>query len=266
MCRTPSSPCCSSPTRSPTRWTRRPGPATARVGSTRSSTTRWPTRSSTGCVTPWAVTSRPRSSTAPGPGHHPALARTGRQRPAGGAGGRRAERGRPRPGRLRLRPHGGRLRPRHRGRRDRRAPRPAAGPRAHGRHRRGLRHRPRRPSRGARRRGPRRGPARPGRASGRRSARRAAVPTFVRRGRPCAGATDGAGGARGDGPLAALEELATRVAVAAGRLVVDERPRLVEASATKSSPTDIVTIMDTRAEELHPRTAARRASRRRVPR
>jgi myo-inositol-1(or 4)-monophosphatase len=32
--------------------------------------------------------------------------------------------------------------------------------------------------------------------------------------------------------------------------VVDERPRLVEASATKSSPTDIVTIMDTRAEEL----------------
>jgi myo-inositol-1(or 4)-monophosphatase len=50
--------------------------------------------------------------------------------------------------------------------------------------------------------------------------------------------------------LAALEELATRVAVAAGRLVVDERPRLVEASATKSSPTDIVTVMDTRAEEL----------------
>jgi myo-inositol-1(or 4)-monophosphatase len=50
--------------------------------------------------------------------------------------------------------------------------------------------------------------------------------------------------------LSGLEELATRVAVAAGRLVVDERPRLVEASATKSSPTDIVTIMDTRAEEL----------------
>ena len=50
--------------------------------------------------------------------------------------------------------------------------------------------------------------------------------------------------------LAALEELATRVAVAAGRLVVDERPSEVEASATKSSPTDIVTVMDTRAEEL----------------
>jgi myo-inositol-1(or 4)-monophosphatase len=47
-----------------------------------------------------------------------------------------------------------------------------------------------------------------------------------------------------------LAELATRVAVAAGRLVVDERPREVEASATKSSPTDIVTIMDTRSEEL----------------
>ncbi|MEP6651422.1 MAG: inositol monophosphatase family protein [Lapillicoccus sp.] len=50
--------------------------------------------------------------------------------------------------------------------------------------------------------------------------------------------------------LAALQDLATRVAVAAGRLVVDERPREVEASATKSSPTDIVTVMDTRAEEL----------------
>ncbi len=50
--------------------------------------------------------------------------------------------------------------------------------------------------------------------------------------------------------LAALEDLATRLAVAAGRMIVDERPRLVEASATKSSPTDIVTIMDTRAEDL----------------
>ena len=48
----------------------------------------------------------------------------------------------------------------------------------------------------------------------------------------------------------ALADLATRVSVAAGRLVVDERPREVEASATKSSPTDIVTVMDTRAEEL----------------
>jgi myo-inositol-1(or 4)-monophosphatase len=53
----------------------------------------------------------------------------------------------------------------------------------------------------------------------------------------------------GTDPLA-LSELATRVAVAAGRVVVDERPREVEPSATKSSPTDIVTVMDTRAEEL----------------
>jgi len=50
--------------------------------------------------------------------------------------------------------------------------------------------------------------------------------------------------------LAELENLATRVAVLAGRLVVDERPGVVSASATKSSPTDIVTVMDTRAEEL----------------
>ncbi len=48
----------------------------------------------------------------------------------------------------------------------------------------------------------------------------------------------------------ALERLATKVAVAAGRLVVDERPRVVSSSATKSSPTDIVTVMDTRSEEL----------------
>ncbi len=48
----------------------------------------------------------------------------------------------------------------------------------------------------------------------------------------------------------ALERLAVQVAVAAGRLVVDERPRVVSAASTKSSPTDIVTVMDTRAEEL----------------
>ena len=50
--------------------------------------------------------------------------------------------------------------------------------------------------------------------------------------------------------LAELERLATWVAVTAGRLVVDERPGVVSASSTKSSPTDIVTEMDTRAEEL----------------
>ena len=47
-----------------------------------------------------------------------------------------------------------------------------------------------------------------------------------------------------------LERLAVRVAVTAGRLVVDERPGVVSASSTKSSPTDIVTVMDTRAEDL----------------
>ncbi len=47
-----------------------------------------------------------------------------------------------------------------------------------------------------------------------------------------------------------LEGFATRVAVAAGRLVVDERPPHLSASATKSSPTDVVTVMDTRSEEL----------------
>lgn len=50
--------------------------------------------------------------------------------------------------------------------------------------------------------------------------------------------------------VAELERLATRVAVAAARLVVDERPHDVSAATTKSSPTDIVTVMDTRAEEL----------------
>ena len=47
-----------------------------------------------------------------------------------------------------------------------------------------------------------------------------------------------------------LERLATRVAVTAGRLIVDERPGVVSAASTKSSPTDIVTEMDTRAEDL----------------
>ena len=48
----------------------------------------------------------------------------------------------------------------------------------------------------------------------------------------------------------ALMELAERVAREAGRLVVDERPRLLEVSATKSTATDIVTEMDTRSERL----------------
>lgn len=50
--------------------------------------------------------------------------------------------------------------------------------------------------------------------------------------------------------VAQLERLAVSVAIEAGRLVVEERPALVSAAATKSSPTDVVTVMDTRAEEL----------------
>ena len=50
--------------------------------------------------------------------------------------------------------------------------------------------------------------------------------------------------------LTELERLAVEVAVEAGRLITDDRPADVSAAATKSSPTDVVTIMDTRAEEL----------------
>ena len=48
----------------------------------------------------------------------------------------------------------------------------------------------------------------------------------------------------------ALGRLAVEVALAAGRLIVDGRPADLVASATKSSPTDVVTVMDTRSEEL----------------
>lgn len=50
--------------------------------------------------------------------------------------------------------------------------------------------------------------------------------------------------------LADLVTLAERVARLAGRLVVDERPERVAVASTKSSPTDIVTIMDTASEAL----------------
>ena len=49
---------------------------------------------------------------------------------------------------------------------------------------------------------------------------------------------------------AELLALAVEIAEEAGRLVTGERPRRVEVAATKSSPTDIVTIMDTAAERL----------------
>lgn len=47
-----------------------------------------------------------------------------------------------------------------------------------------------------------------------------------------------------------LLELARTAAVAAGRLVHDRRPARVTVTATKSSPTDVVTAMDQAAEEL----------------
>jgi len=50
--------------------------------------------------------------------------------------------------------------------------------------------------------------------------------------------------------VSVLERLAVSAAVEAGRLITDERPEQLVAAATKSSPTDVVTIMDTRAEEL----------------
>jgi myo-inositol-1(or 4)-monophosphatase len=51
------------------------------------------------------------------------------------------------------------------------------------------------------------------------------------------------------GAVAALRELAERAARAAGELVRD-RPASLSVAATKSSPTDVVTAMDTAAERL----------------
>ena len=107
---------------------------------------------------------------------------------------------RPRTGRLRLRPHGGRLRPRHRGRRDRRTPRTSSWsgcPRSGST----------RPSSPASSTCSRNAPRRPGerwsrpdRTSAPRCARPAAVRTCGRPVRPCAGATDDGGRARGHRP------------------------------------------------------------------
>ncbi|AKU19001.1 inositol monophosphatase family protein [Luteipulveratus mongoliensis] len=54
----------------------------------------------------------------------------------------------------------------------------------------------------------------------------------------------------GPADLGTLETIACELAREAGRLVVDERPAGLGVSATKSSRTDIVTIMDTRSEQL----------------
>lgn len=47
-----------------------------------------------------------------------------------------------------------------------------------------------------------------------------------------------------------LLDLAIRLAAEAGRLLVQERPRDLGVADTKSSPTDIVTVMDQRSEKL----------------
>ena len=51
-------------------------------------------------------------------------------------------------------------------------------------------------------------------------------------------------------PLAELEQLACDVALEAGRLIVDERPESLGVARTKSSATDVVTVMDQRAQDL----------------
>ena len=53
-----------------------------------------------------------------------------------------------------------------------------------------------------------------------------------------------------DATLVALEALAVDVAVEAGRLNVDERPPNLGVSKTKSTATDVVTVMDQRAQDL----------------
>ena len=56
--------------------------------------------------------------------------------------------------------------------------------------------------------------------------------------------------------LATLEQMACELATSAGRLIVDERPRGLGVAATKSSDTDVVTVMDQRSEAfLHERLA-----------
>lgn len=51
-------------------------------------------------------------------------------------------------------------------------------------------------------------------------------------------------------PLEELERLAVEVALEAGRLIIDERPAGLGVAHTKSSATDVVTVMDQRAQDL----------------
>ena len=50
--------------------------------------------------------------------------------------------------------------------------------------------------------------------------------------------------------LVELERLAVEVALEAGRLIVDERPADLGVAKTKSTATDVVTVMDQRAQDL----------------
>ena len=268
-CPTPSSPCSSSPTRSPTRWTRRPGPATARATSTSDQHHALARRSSTEVREPRA---RPRPHgrgrlLLPVRAADPALARTRRQRPPRGAGGRRRRTRRPRPDRLRLRPHGGRLRPRHRGRRDRRARSacsssgcPPSGIDE------ALRRRPRRPARWS-------APPRPGEGSVPDLATGTSVPRCARPG-CCPNLRAG--------PPGALRE---RLMVTASALPDGRRPRRARGArhrarrarpagwSSTSGPTprrgvrrrsrpttDIVTIMDHPRRGAHPRLSSWRSA------
>ncbi|HBO55174.1 MAG TPA: inositol monophosphatase, partial [Janibacter terrae] len=49
---------------------------------------------------------------------------------------------------------------------------------------------------------------------------------------------------------AELADIALKVAVEAGVLVVDDRPRDLGVAETKSSATDVVTVMDQRSQDL----------------
>ncbi len=61
-----------------------------------------------------------------------------------------------------------------------------------------------------------------------------------------------------DATLTELAALAEHLAVTAGALVREGRPRRVDVAATKSSPIDVVTAMDLASEELLRRTIAER--------
>jgi myo-inositol-1(or 4)-monophosphatase len=54
----------------------------------------------------------------------------------------------------------------------------------------------------------------------------------------------------GDDELAAIEQLCIEFAVTAGRFIRDERPDRLGVAQTKSTDTDVVTVMDRRSEEL----------------